>query len=487
VAARNHAPVPARRAKQTWPALLLGLALAACATSPKPVQRTPDKPTQLHYHIAIDRDFERLTAELCFEGSLAGGLIPGHAEAFGRLVRATWLGPGGTPGSVLRSQDGLLQVPESLGPGCLRYELSLHEGGSLGTLIEHVHGQLVTGVPGWLWRPRRRPETLRADLQFGLPEGMQVSVPFARAGSTYELDSAALAFDSYAAFGSFSTLTVEAAGATASLAVLGEMPALEPAALERWLRAALQIAAQSDGRFPTRRLQLLLIPQKLGSEPFGNVARGGGASVLLLVPERFDAPTLARDWVLPHELSHLLLPFLTREDAWLSEGFATYYQEVLRARGGAIDARDALSNLARELRAARHEGTGRTLCEESRAMSRSHAYRAVYWGGAGHWLQVDLALRAASQGRQSLDALLSQLRKEARLTPPYTARELLTRLDQLSHTQLFSALLAQCERAPFPEVEPSLEALGVSRDGSLSEEAAAEARRSALFAPQPTK
>jgi predicted metalloprotease with PDZ domain len=231
----------------------------------------------------------------------------------------------------------------------------------------------------------------------------------------------------------------------------------------------------------------VLIPQPQGNEPFGNVARGGGASVLLLVPARFDAPSLMRDWVLPHELSHLLLPFLAREDAWLSEGFATYYQEILRARGGAIDAGEALSNLARSLRSARHEGTGRTLCEESRAMHGTHAYRAVYWGGAGHWLKLDLALREASAGELGIDSLLTQLRSEARLTPPYSARELLARLDQLSHTQLFSALLAACEREPFPDVEPALEALGVTSDDHLRDEPTLKARRDGLFAPQAPK
>jgi hypothetical protein len=463
--------------------IVAALALTACAT-PRPSRNAPSHPapTQLHYSVELDASFESMAVELCFEGSLRGGLIPGHADAFHRLKSATWLG---SQAHALRRTDSLLEVPEEREHGCLRYDIDLAEGGSLGTLVERVHEHLLTGVAGWLWRPRIQAQNVVGDLRFVLPEGMRASVAFAAEGQGYRLEPNALAFDSYAAFGRFEELKLESVGTSARLALLGTLPKLDRAALGRWLHDAMEIAAESDGRFPSRRLQVLLLPQKLGNEPFGNVARGGGASVLLLVPDSFDETSLKRDWVLPHELSHLLLPFLAREDAWLSEGLATYYQELLRARKGVLTQGQALTNIASALRSARDEGTGRTLCEESRAMHQSHAYRAVYWGGAGHWLMADVALREASAGGTTLDALLSQLRAEARMSPPYSARELLTRLDELSGTQLFSALLAHCQAHPFPDVEPTLRSLGVDQEGPLP--TSASALRSALFAPQAEK
>ena len=120
-------------------------------------------------------------------------------------------------------------------------------------------------------------------------------------------------------------------------------------------------------------------------------------------------------------------------------------------------------------------------------MHRTHAYRAVYWGGAGHWLNVDVALREAGAPGVTLDALLSQLRQDARVTPPYTARELLDELDQRSGTRLFSALQAACEQAPFPDFEPTLQKLGVPAGSSADTSAAPNALRSALFAAQAPK
>ena len=112
---------------------------------------------------------------------------------------------------------------------------------------------------------------------------------------------------------------------------------------------------------------------------------------------------LERDWVLPHELSHLFLPYVSREHAWFSEGAATYYQEVLRARGGVISESRRLLNIARSTRSAALEGTGRALREESLVMHETYAFRAVYWAGAAFFLMADVALRRSTQGQRSLD------------------------------------------------------------------------------------
>src|SRR5690606_4452079 len=116
--------------------------------------------------------------------------------------------------------------------------------------------------------------------------------------------------------------------------------------------------------------------------PLGLARRGGVASVLLLVDETADLAALRADWVAVHELFHLLWPRIERADAWLSEGLATYYQEVLRARHGLISQRDAIQHLVDGLaRGARADG-GLPLGEESARMRATHSYTRVYWSGA---------------------------------------------------------------------------------------------------------
>src|SRR5690606_2438102 len=112
-------------------------------------------------------------------------------------------------------------------------------------------------------------------------------------------------------------------------------------------------------------------PVSAGNPPiaFGLARRGGGASVLFVLDEDADEEALAReDWVSVHELAHFAFPAMPRSEAWLTEGWATYFQEVLRARGGLISPEDAWLRLHRGFAKSQHDGTGRPLHEEALAM-----------------------------------------------------------------------------------------------------------------------
>jgi hypothetical protein len=454
----------------------------ACGALQRPAAPSPG--TTLHYEVALAPDLDSMEVKLCFSGAMFGGLIPGRAEAAERLREFRWLS--GAAGSR-ELEAGRIPIARDQRAGCVRYRVALHEGGGLSALVTRVGEHLVASPNVWLWRPALRPLKLRATLSLSLPDGLNASLPFVPTGGsghTYELPDSVFAFDSHAAFGRFQEIESERDGVRAHGALLGNLAGLDRPAAERWLRDAVRIAAQSDGHFPAAALHVLAIPSGAGAEPFGSIARGGGASVLMFVPDSYDRERLARDWVLPHELSHLLLPFVRSEDAWLAEGLATYYQELTRARAGVITESEALANIARALRSAQHEGTGRTLCEESRAMHQTHAYRAVYWGGAGALLVADLALRKESQGALTLDDLLTRIRGEARMAPAYSARELLARMDELAHSQLFRALGARCEESAFPDFEPALRALGVDAEGRVQKESELAELRRAIFAPR---
>lgn len=478
------------RTRWRRPALALWLSLAGCgARAPANGDPAGEAREPLNYRVRVAATLDQVDVSVC--GLLAGEWIAGRSEAASRLRYARWLDP---PAAQLPAAEGVIQLGARPRRGCFGYGVSLHEGGSLSAVVARVEQSVLASPNAWLWRPRRRAPELRAELVLELPEGMSASLPWAvdahqrePARDRYLLDAGAFAFDSYAAFGQFEALHGEAYGAVASAALLGPLPKLDRAEASRWLSEALHIAAQSDGRFPARALQLVIVPGGAGREPFGNVARGGGASVLMFIPRNFGGAELRRDWVLPHELSHLLLPFVAREDAWLPEGLATYYQELLRARAGVLSTQEALANIAQALRSAVHEGTGRSLAEESRAMHRTHAYRSVYWGGAGQLLIADVELRRGSGGAQTLDRLLAALRAEGPGLTALSAQALLARLDALGGVTLFGALARHVESHAFPDFEPTLHALGVRADGTLSDTAPLAAVRDALFAPQAEK
>jgi hypothetical protein len=103
-----------------------------------------------------------------------------------------------------------------------------------------------------------------------------------------------------------------------------------------WLEASALAVMRVHGTLPQSDPQVLIMPADSQNEaiPFARVMRGGGIGLQFFVDPNRSAQAFAQDWKPTHEFSHLLFPYISRSDAWLSEGLASYYQNILRARPG---------------------------------------------------------------------------------------------------------------------------------------------------------
>jgi len=462
-------------------ALMSAAVMLGCTRSGGSVNRnTGADAVEWHYRVRLDRALTRMETELCFVGPTPRELRAGKSEGSERLQYARWLGPG--PVRRLRVERGRIQLDSAEQSGCVGYAVKLDEGGSLDAAVRRVGRDLLASPNVWLWRPERRAEAAHATLALELPEGVSALLPWPEQAGVHVLDAAAFRFDSYAAFGRFVRSSTQHRGVQVELALLDGELEIDAAAAQRWLSAGVDMLAALEGGFPAQRLAAIIVPAGDHADPvpFGMVARGGGGSLLLLVSASANERALLTDWVLPHELSHLLLPFIEREQAWLSEGLASYYQELLRARAGLQSERAALARLARYMREAARSEASASVVEESARMQLTHAYRKVYWGGAAFWLHADVRLRHASQGHASLDSLLAALRARGALQRVWTARALLSELDSLAGSTLFTDARNEAAAVSFPPFERTFELLGVRGQPIELDDAApaAEVRRS---------
>jgi hypothetical protein len=221
--------------------------------------------------------------------------------------------------------------------------------------------------------------------------------------------------------------------------------------------------------------------------PFARILRRGGPAAQFFYNQLAPLDAVLADWTATHEFSHLLLPYVRRADGWLSEGFASYYQNVLQARGGALDAVTAWRKLHEGFERGRRDDYADTLAESIRYRGPNMIMR-MYWSGAAIALLADVELRRRSDGVQSLDTVLEALRDCCLPSQrDWTAMELFERLDELSGTTVFAELYARwVDAEAFPDVEPTLDALGVRTGGSgLRLVAAPDAGiRSAIMSPK---
>jgi hypothetical protein len=482
-------PPRARTAWSRWSVLFLGCTLfltsMSCALGAHERERNVDAPaTSWHYEITLDDALTRVDARVCFRGVVPRELRAGKDEAAAHLLYARWLGPGAV--RRLKVQRGRIQLLEDVTDGCVAYGIDLRETGSLDAAVRRVGRDVLASPNVWLWRPERRAKDALATISLELHSGISALLPWPRRNGVHVLDAEAFRFDSYAAFGRFERVVGREGAVEIEAAVVAGKLVIDHEAVLRWLRRSVRVASLSNGRFPRDRLTAIVVPQPASAEPvlFGMVARGGGASVLLLVSDHATEAELLADWVLPHELAHLLLPFVDRGQAWLSEGFATYYQEVLLARAGVISERVALSRIARSLRSAEAEDPGGAVIALQPQTQATYDFRKIYWGGASYWLGVDAELRRRSAGHVTVDTVLAKLRDADRERGVWTMHGMIERLDVLAGMPVFSAVLDRAQQEEFPAYEPVLSELGVRGEGDhieLDDAAASAAVRRAIF------
>ena len=276
---------------------------------------------------------------------------------------------------------------------------------------------------------------------------MNISTPWLKVESdgnrkVFKAANTPAGWTSRIAVGAFTVNSIEVAGSHIRLAVTGSLPESQRNKLTHWITEAANAVGRIYGRYPQNSPQILVVPIGPRSEavPWAHVMRGGGVSAEFFVDETKSLENLTADWTACHELSHMLLPFVSSRDRWLSEGLASYYQYVLLARSGMRSEQQAWQGLFEGFKRGEND-TGRATLAEATSQGREYTMR-VYWSGAAIMLMADTRLRADSNGRQSLDSALAELQEccpEA--GKRWRADELFLRLDRITGTKIFPPLV----------------------------------------------
>jgi hypothetical protein len=424
---------------------------------------------RLHrYTVAIDPELTEISVRACFSGTPPPSLVAESLDAPLALIEARVEGSRKpvAPSGALPLKD----VPDN---GCLAYRVNVSRPIKLhdrtGEKIRRVGRDLLASVGLWLWRPEKISPDEDVELVFDLPESVTVSTPWSPTvpapGPTYRLGRAPYDWPATVAFGRFRERELRIGGARLRVAVLDGSPPPEPDRIHAWLADSAQMVASVSGRFPISQAQVLVVPDARGNEPtpWAYVMRGGNPAVHFFINQRRPLKEFYDDWTATHELAHLLLPFIDYNDAWLSEGVATYYQNILRARAGRLSEREAWSSLHSGFRRGREAAPGLTLAQATENMYRGATFMRVYWEGAAMILLADVRLRQLTGGKQSMDTALAAL-QDCCLDPErsWTARQLFARLDEITGTQVFSELYdAHVSSKEFPDLTAIYRQLGL--------------------------
>ncbi|MBU8897594.1 hypothetical protein KRR26_18415 [Corallococcus sp. M34] len=423
----------------------------ACATARAP--RPPGDPAALRYNISCS-----LGAAPALEVEVV--LLPGGPRDF------LFSQPGGVDtvwatfehGDVraLRVTAGGVHVPSAA--RFLRYRYApepRHRGQGPG-LFTGMGDEGAFHVAGraYLLRPRVVTPGLRVEL---FVEGAEALLPWAPSdGGLYHVRGEDLVDSGFHGFGGRRCL-VRLEAATVEVAILGQLTHLRDADVCGWIRQAAVEVATVRHAFPYPRVTVRVVPVPGDSDAglFGMVLWSSPPSISILVGQDASREALGGDWVAVHEMLHLAHPAMLPHVPWLTEGLATYYTELARARSGRQTAQRAWEELVAGFERGRESAGTRTMAE----VVAHGDYMSTYWLGALFALHLDVELRRVSHGTRRLEDVLESLGRQGQTS---TLGAFGVAVDAVAGQPLFDSLLARhLPRPAFAELEGLLESLGV--------------------------
>jgi len=394
-------------------------------------------------------------------------------------------------GALERDNDGWTAHAWSAGE-CVAYRAVLArigDSGKRGSASRHGK-DLVSDPDLWLLRVANADE---AEVHVEMPSGYAISAPWTPLPATdkrqrFRIPPTPGDWMARVAIGKFTESRVELPGGALHVALLEGADSAERTKLDEWLAHISRAAVTAYGRLPLSDVQVLIIPVRGDSERepvvFGQSTRGQGNALTLFVDVTQPAEEFDRDWVAVHELSHLFHPYVGSRGAWLAEGLATYYQNVLRARAGLLTPQQAWQQIDAGFSRGRADiHTGNPILEDA---GDSRAFMRVYWSGTAYWLEVDTELRRGSANRLSIDEALRRF--DACCLPSYRRwepAEFVAKLDALLGTDVFTRRFREYRaRRDFPDTAALYAEFGLrgAGDGLQFDDAApaADVRRAIM-------
>ncbi len=419
-----------------------------------------------HYTVTVDYALSRLSIEARFEQPVQS--VTARSREAGKFLLDV-RGCGDDQQIKMRNRRMLL--PEH-GINCLNYTVDLQRAARENRNSKLLQpGNIIASPIYWLWRPDLQNGT-RIEVEFRLPQDIQVSVPWQRlddSNSTYLLGKSPESAYAPAIFGNFDYRELEVPGAVLRVGILNGINEMNNDDIANWIAATAYDVSLAYGRFPNPSPQIVVVAVGRGransrsAVPFGRVVRDGGETVELFVDQTQPLEALLADWTATHEFSHLMLPYLDRRQRWISEGFSQYYQNVLLARSGAYDDLYAWQKLYEGYERGR-KARPELSPNEATARSVRGGLMKVYWSGAALALMADVTLRERSAGDESLDKVLDKF--QACCLPSdrvWTGKELFTKFDSLASAPVFMPLYRRyADTAGFPDTSDVFRRLGVS-------------------------
>jgi hypothetical protein len=262
-----------------------------------------------------------------------------------------------------------------------------------------------------------------------------------------------------------STQKIQVGGATIQIDI-GQQPLDVPAsAIVQWVQRAAEAVTVYYGRFPVPRARVLVlsVPDRDGvlqGTTWGDMGGFPGFTRMRLGQHTSES-TLAGDWTMTHEFTHLAFPNLPDNQSWMEEGLATYIEPIARVQSGQL-------TVARIWVDMMHDMPKGEPANGDTGLDSTHTWGRTYWGGAMFCLMADVSIRRQTNNRKGLqDAMRAILQQGGTIEKDEDAWSLPRALaigDRATGTTVLTTQYRQWSGTPSPvDLAALWKALGIRR------------------------
>lgn len=235
-----------------------------------------------------------------------------------------------------------------------------------------------------------------------------------------------------------------------------EFSSAEQQKVEAWLNQVNKATEATLGVYPFD-LHFFIHRRDNSSEPvpWASTRRHELQGVDFHIDPTFSLQDFLNDWTAPHEISHLSIPFLGRDQSWFAEGYASFMQYQIMQSMGICSEEEVKSIYAGKIdRCKAAYNRDEDFISVARELGSKRRYPDMYWGGASFFMKVDSRLK--TEQNQTLIRVIKEYLFCCRMDDE-SFSELIGTWDEILGETLFNDELHKYQTAPAKEILPNLD------------------------------
>ena len=227
--------------------------------------------------------------------------------------------------------------------------------------------------------------------------------------------------------------------------------------LLEWVGYSAQAVHHYYGRFPVDKVRIAMEVTDGNRVRFGQAFGGESPSLRIVVGEDITSDVLRRDWIMVHEMVHLAMADVPRNQRWLLEGLATYVESIARAQVGHLSEEFVWNGFVSRM----HQGLPTS---GDQGLDHTPTWGRTYWGGALFCMLADVEIRKLSNNKKSLrDALRGILNDGYSMRASSDAMQIFEAGDRATGYPVLVNMYKKMRADPGPEtLDPFWETMGLS-------------------------